>query len=319
MGVFSYSVSLLSQWMQCAVVVQYTTAGSVSLLSTAPTVFWGLSGTTGVASTQKFSLPVGGSSVLTLVSSRDGNYTLNLTRAAFSVRAVTLQSGTANNGAAQITALTFTPSFVSGSLSGYSVSVSYVITGVYVSSVFVGGTVSASFNGTATTALTSGATNFSPVFLLPVGLTVISVNSSWDSAYSVQVWRAGPALSALALNGQNVGGTVSATMNTALTPTFVGGTYTYSLTVAYVYAQLSVQASLASGTLWSALVSSSGVVSAQWLQTGVLSAPFNLTCGNNQLVFASSADGNYTLFVTRLPANLSSLSCSALSVLPPCR
>src|SRR5438552_727710 len=92
-----------------------------------------------------------------------------------------------------------------GTMSGYTLSVNFIMTGIYVTPTFgVASSVTADVGGSGTQALTT-ITQSSPPWLLATGANALHVISTQDGTYTITVTRSTADMTALSFSGTSIG------------------------------------------------------------------------------------------------------------------
>jgi len=156
---------------------------------------------------------------------------------------------------------------------------------------------------------TFASPGFLPFFNLTVGNNFVSVQSSRDGVYTLEIERASPDLSAVSMRAVDRGGNIAAVN---YTPTYQPDIYTYDLLVNYKYVKLSTQVTFASNsTLQLSAVINGSVVMEADSRSGEWTEYVRLTDAPSQILISSSFDGLYTFRIVRRPPNIEEILLKA--------
>lgn len=259
------------------------------------------------------SFPVGvGNTTLLLVSSRDGNYSLQVSRAQPDILSLALSPYCPWPG--MEVPITLSKPFSAGNYS-YTATFPYVNTGVRITAVFNSltvGVMTASINGGVAVSLTSGMLS-APLLLQP-GVNVLRVFSLLDGVYVFTFTRADPISSYI--SGRSV------TVQNALPgdlyplPTFTPTQQYYTINVNYIVAQVSFThlfpaVNLTSGG-WKFKDAGLTPATSDVIPSGTATPWFALAIGSNTVELSNALDGVYLYTIVRAAPTLTALSAESL-------
>jgi hypothetical protein len=314
-GTFSYSLTIDPQWYRCVLAITYTTPGTNTISYAPMSITAQAAPATTVLTATKFTLTVGTSQDITIVSTRDGTYTLTIVRDAWSVTSISVfgygdVSATSFLSDETFNLVSFTPP--ANTLTAHTLAVPYRVYSVTVRVVFhAGGSIEAQLAVGAPMTLSNDTE--SAAFPLAIGINLLTVSSSRDGIRLLRITRAAPAVSAFSIIALFSNGEVSPVTYTP-TPLFAPAiTNSYSVQVSNMISAVALQMTFATGDSVAIVATSSvsAVTLPLALTSGITSSDsFSLASSLSATTFvlSSIADGDYLISITRAAQDVTDLS-----------
>jgi hypothetical protein len=224
-----------------------------------------------------------GSNTLSVVHSTDGAYSFTITKPTAALTTVVVKDQSNNP-------VSLSPIFAAGTLTGYTTTTAGSATSLKITATFVHGTVTAATGTNPTQSLTSETENANTTsFALVPGGNTLTLTHSIDGSYVITVIK--PSIQTAAITDQN-GAAIT------LSPSFTGGTFSYSAITLGTATSLKIRTTFPTGTVTAKLNSNNAVSLTTTIEASD-GTQFALSSGSNTLTLTHSAAGTYTLTIIK--------------------